>query len=168
MTKYKSNDNIRGHVFSEPHICIVRHSHRHIAHNIFFYLRVQVKTERCTTPPPPRPPILFSAPTTSPAVGPPYRVSKNTPYIALHTLPPLHNYCTSLTPPPPTVLHPALKRCDQLRLSAEEFLGLRSSGAVLASQPPGITRGRTGIPQSGLRPVAIFTQLGRRHFLTAF
>ena len=97
MTKYKSNDNIRGHVFSEPHICIVRHSHRHIAHNIFFYLRVQVKTERCTTPPPPRPPILFSAPTTSPAVGPPYRVSKNTPYIALHTLPPLHNYCTTLT-----------------------------------------------------------------------
>ena len=87
MTKYKSNDNIRGHVFSEPHICIVRHSHRHIAHNIFFYLRVQVKTERCTTPPPPRPPILFSAPTTSPAVGPPYRVSKNTPYIALHTPP---------------------------------------------------------------------------------
>ena len=86
----------------------------------------------------------------------------------LFILPPCHNYCTSLTPPPPTVLQPAPKRCDQLRLSAEEFLGLRSSGAVLASQPPGITRGRTGIPQSGLRPVAIFTQLGRRHFLTAF
>ena len=164
MTKYKSNDNIRGHVFSEPHICIVRHSHRHIAHNIFFYLRVQVKTERCTTPPPPRPPLLFSAPTTSPAVGPPYRVSKNTPYIALHTLPPLHNYCTSLTPPPPTVLHPALKHCHQLRLAAEEFLR-RSSSAVLASQPPGITRGRTGIPQSGLRPVGISTQLGTTTFL---
>ena len=72
---------------------------------------------------------------------------------------------TIIVQAPPTVLHPALKRCDQLRLAAEEFLGLRSSGAVLASHPPGITRGRTGIPQSGLRPVAIFTQLGTTTFL---
>ena len=77
--------------------------------------------------------------------------------------PPCHNYCTSLTPPPPTVLHPALKHCHQLRLAAEEFLR-RSSSAVLASHPPGITRGRTGIPQSGLRPVGISTQLGTTTF----
>ena len=130
MTKYKSNDNIRGHIFSEPHICIVRHSHRHIAHNIFFYLRVQVKTERCTTPPPPRPPILFSAPTTSPAVGPPYRVSKNTPYIALHTLPPLHNYCTTLTPPPPTVFRNVATSSDCRRRNS-----LDSGAPALFSRP---------------------------------
>ena len=152
-------------MFSLNHIFALSDIHIDTLRTTFFStVRVQVKTERCTTPPPPRPPLLFSAPTTSPAVGPPYRVSKNTPYIALHTLPPLHNYCTSSTPPPPTVLQPALKRCDQLRLTAEEFLR-RSSGAVLASHPPGITRGRTGIPQSGLRPVAIFTQLGTTTFL---
>ena len=74
--------------------------------------------------------------------------------------------------PPPQLLYKlnsassdsSPKRCDQLRLSAEEFLG-QSSGAVLASHPPGITRGRTGIPQSSLRPVAISTQLGTTTFL---
>ena len=75
--------------------------------------------------------------------------------------------------PPPQLLYKlnsassdsSPKRCDQLRLAAEEFLGLRSSGAVLASHPPGITRGRTGIPQSGLRLVGISTQLGTTTFL---